>query len=168
MIRNPVSSSCFAIGKLRSDHFANDDCARIDQILNGLRGVVGRRVQPVPGPIAIGSAQSLDIIDIFDTDSNTGQWLLSGLFEVETRWHSNSVVLTKSPGRKHGIGTISVGDCRFGEGTCYIAVQPPCLVDMTSCADEVRTGLQAARHYAGDDCGRGIACSTTAYIESWV
>ena len=49
------------VGQLRGDHLADDDRSRIDQVLNGRRSRISRRVQPVPSSVSVRCSQALDI-----------------------------------------------------------------------------------------------------------
>jgi len=44
VVVNPVGCCGLTVGELRGDHLADDDRSRVDQVLDGRRSRVGRRV----------------------------------------------------------------------------------------------------------------------------
>ena len=61
VVVNPIGRCGLTVGELRGDHLADDDGSRVDQVLDGRRSCVGRRVQPVPSSVSVGRSQALDI-----------------------------------------------------------------------------------------------------------
>jgi len=61
VVVNPVGRCGLAVGELRCNHLADDDGARVDQVLDGRRSCISRRVQPVPSSVSVGCSQTLDI-----------------------------------------------------------------------------------------------------------
>ena len=72
VIVDPVGGCGFTVGELRGDHLADDDGARVDEVLHWGCGGVGGRVEPVPGSVAVGCAQAFDVVDVFDADADSG------------------------------------------------------------------------------------------------
>ena len=70
VVINPISSGGLTVGELTSLHLSDDDCARVNEGLDCGAGRVSNRVCFVVSAVATAGFDTLDIINIFDTETN--------------------------------------------------------------------------------------------------
>jgi hypothetical protein len=69
---DPISCGIITIGKLDSSHLSDHDSTLIDQALNCRSGGVLRGVQVVVGSVTSTRSQSLDVVNVLDTQAQLG------------------------------------------------------------------------------------------------
>jgi hypothetical protein len=97
------------------------------------------------------TSDSLHTINVLDTNTNTGQRLLSSFSEVKKRRHSNSLLLVNCASRQNRVGAIAICDCGRSKRTLNIREQPLCLEDIAGGVNKVRSGRQILRSSSGKD-----------------